>query len=33
MSDEPLRQDADFDRDFWRAHARRGLQEALHSAS
>ena len=29
MSDEPLRQDADFDRDFWRAHARRGLQEAF----
>jgi hypothetical protein len=29
MSDEPAREDADFDHDFWRAHARRGLQEAF----
>jgi hypothetical protein len=29
MNEEPLRQDADFDRDFWRAHARRSLQEAF----
>ncbi len=31
MSDEPTREDADFDRDFWRAHARRGLQEAFRA--
>jgi|SRR5450631_356484 hypothetical protein len=29
MGEEPLRQDPDFDRDFWRAHARRGMQEAF----
>jgi hypothetical protein len=29
MNEEPLRQDADFDRDFWRWHARRELQEAF----
>jgi hypothetical protein len=29
MSDEPFRQDGDFNRDFWCARARRGLQEAL----
>jgi hypothetical protein len=29
MSDEPLRPDVDFDRDFWRAYARRDLQEAF----
>jgi hypothetical protein len=28
MSEEPLRQDADFDRDFWREYASRDLQEA-----
>jgi hypothetical protein len=31
MSDEPPRQDADFDRDFWRGHARRDLQEAFRA--
>src|SRR5258708_1521383 len=31
MSDEPLRQDADFDRDFWRGYARRDLQEAFRA--
>ena len=31
MSDEPLRPDVDFDRDFWRACARRGLQEAFRA--
>ena len=31
MSGEPAREDADFDRDFWRAHARRGLQEAIRA--
>ena len=32
MSNEPLRhQDVDFDRDFWRAYARRGLQEAFRA--
>jgi hypothetical protein len=31
MSDEPAREDTDFDRDFWRAHARRGLQEAFRA--
>jgi hypothetical protein len=29
MSEEPPRQDTDFDRDFWRSHARRALQEAF----
>ena len=29
MSEEPLEQDRDFDRDFWRGHARRALQEAF----
>lgn len=29
MSEEPLRQDPDFDRDSWRAHARRSMQEAF----
>lgn len=29
MSEEPLEQDTDFDRDFWRGHARRALQEAF----
>ncbi len=29
MSDEPLRQDVDFDRDFWRGYALRDLQEAF----
>ena len=31
MSDEPSRQDSDFDRDFWRAHAHRELQEAFRA--
>ena len=31
MSDEPLRQDADFDRDFWRGYARRDLQAAFRA--
>jgi hypothetical protein len=31
MSDEPLRQDADFDRAFWRGYARRDLQEAFRA--
>jgi hypothetical protein len=31
MSEEPAREDADFDRDFWRAHARRGLLEAFRA--
>jgi len=31
MSNEPLRQDVDFDRDFWRAYARRDLQEAFRA--
>jgi hypothetical protein len=31
MSHEPLRQDADFDRDFWRGYARRDLQEAFRA--
>jgi hypothetical protein len=29
MNEEPLRQDADFDRDFWRWQARREFQEAF----
>jgi hypothetical protein len=29
MSEEPPRQDTDFDRDFWRGHACRALQEAF----
>jgi hypothetical protein len=29
MSEEPPREDTDFDRDFWRGHARRALQEAF----
>ena len=29
MRDEPAREDADFDRDFWRWQARRELQEAF----
>ena len=29
MSNEPLCQDVDFDRNFWSAHARRDLQEAF----
>jgi hypothetical protein len=29
MRDEPLRQDADFDRDSWRGSARHALQEAF----
>lgn len=29
MSGEPQRQDADFDRDFWRAHAHRDLTQAF----
>jgi hypothetical protein len=29
MNEEPLRQDADFDRDFWRGQARRELREAF----
>ena len=29
MSEEPLRQDPDFDRASWRAHARRSIQEAF----
>jgi len=29
MSGEPQRQDSDFDRDFWRAHARRDLTQAF----
>ena len=31
MRDEPLRQDADFDRDLWRGYARRDLQEAFRA--
>jgi hypothetical protein len=31
MSDEPAREDADFDRDFWRAPPRRGLLEAFRA--
>jgi hypothetical protein len=31
MSDEPSKQDSDFDRDFWRAHARRDLQQAFRA--
>ena len=31
MSIEPLHQGVDFDRDFWRAHARRDLQKALNA--
>jgi hypothetical protein len=29
IGEEPLRQDPDFDRDFWRAHARRSMREAF----
>ena len=31
MSKKPLRQDVDFDRDFWRAHAQRDLQDAFRA--
>jgi hypothetical protein len=31
MSIGPLHQGVDFDRDFWRAHARRDLQKALNT--
>jgi hypothetical protein len=31
MSIEPPHQGVDFDRDFWRAHARRDLQKALNA--
>ena len=31
MRDEPLRQDADFDRDSWQRSARRALQEAFRT--
>jgi len=31
MSDEPLRPDVGFDRDFWRAYAHRDLQEAFRA--
>ncbi len=31
MTDEPPRQDADFDRDFWRGYASRDLQEAFRA--
>jgi hypothetical protein len=31
MSGEPAKRDSDFDRDFWRAHARRDLQQAFRA--
>jgi hypothetical protein len=32
IGEEPLRQDPDFDRDFWRAHARRSMREDYFDA-